>query len=179
MITGMGPPIGNLAPWLQAGIKRFNVDEPWHNKNVRCRTEYSPQWLRLAEDQLPADGKLYTSEYYHKACWWGQRHDDQGSTCEEPGAHNTISHLIAEYASVVTSKTKLATHSKWEYLDGYGVVTDPRPQWTQLRDQLSGQGKFEHGWVATVKHVFYILWMEKGKSTHRRYAAHLGACNQR
>lgn len=159
MITGMGPPINNLTPWLEAGIKRFNVDEPWHHKNVRCHTEYTPQWFKSVEDQLPADGKLYTSEFYHEACYWGRfrNHEDQGSTCESPGAHNTINHLIAQYASIVTSKTKLGTHSKWEYLDGFGVVTDPRGQWTQMRDQLAGQNKFEHGVVPTLHQSIHLI----------------------
>jgi hypothetical protein len=165
MIVGISPQ-DSLTYWMQLGIKRFNIDEPWHNKNVRCRSQYTPEWVRWVEDQLPADGRLYTSEFYHRACWAGWRHDDQGPTCENPGAHNTINHLIAQYASAVTSKTKLGTNSKWEYLDGYGVITDPRSQWTQLRDQLSGQGKFEHGWVPSLHHSYHIVgWGRYSAST--------------
>jgi hypothetical protein len=165
MIVGISPQ-DSLTYWMQLGIKRFNIDEPWHNKNVRCRSQYTPEWVRWVEDQLPADGRLYTSEFYHRACWAGWRHDDQGPTCENPGAHNTINHLIAQYASAVTSKTKLGTNSKYEYLDGYGVITDPRSQWTQLRDQLSGQGKFEHGWVPSLHHSYHIVgWGRYSAST--------------
>ncbi|MBM4170197.1 MAG: hypothetical protein FJ215_13730 [Ignavibacteria bacterium] len=144
MIANMGPPIENLTPLLQAGLKRFNIDEPWHKKAMG----FTPEFVAQVDAQLPADGKLYTSEYYSRACWAGWHGE---------GAHNTVNHLIAEYSPLVSSKTKFGMHSKWEYLDGYGVVTDPRPQWTQLRDQLAGQSKFEHGWVPTLHTSYHIV----------------------
>ncbi len=140
MIVGISPQ-DSLTYWTQLGIKRFNIDEPWHNN-------FGYEFVEQLDAQLPADGKLYVSEYHHEACAWG--HDGLGS-------HNAINRLINDYAPLVSSKTKFGTHSKWEYFDGIGRITDPRYQWTQLRDALAGQGKFEHGWVATVKNVGYLV----------------------
>ncbi len=54
MIANMCPPIENLTPLLQAGLKRFNIDEPWHK-------QFFPDFVAQVDAQLPADGKLYTS----------------------------------------------------------------------------------------------------------------------
>lgn len=148
MISNMGgSDIANLTPLLAAGIKRFNIDEPWHK---RC----APGFVSQVDALLPPDGKLYTSEYYSRSCWSGLDHGQLGGPNM---AHNTINHLIAEYSPVVSGKTKLGAHSKWEYVDGFGVWTNPRSHWTQLRDQLAGQGKFEHGWVQTIKTAYHII----------------------
>jgi hypothetical protein len=131
MIGFTSPPVGNLTPWLQAGIKRFDSDEPWHHN-------WLPAYVDQVDDQVPGDGKLYVSEYHH----WR--------------AGDGVTPLIYNYAPLVSAKTKFGTHSQWEYLVGDGVVTDPRDQWTQLKNALVGQGKFEHGWVRTKKTILYL-----------------------
>jgi hypothetical protein len=125
MIAGMSPPISNLTPWLDANIKRFNVDEPtsWH-KN------FGYEFIDQVDAQLPADGKLYVSEYYHKSCYWfGAGHENTSAR------HDAVSNLVSQYAPLVSTKTKFGTHSKWEVADfpwGTDTVTDPRDQWTHI-----------------------------------------------
>ncbi len=98
--------------------------------------------------RLSIGRSIFIAEYNYWSCRQGWH---------AGGAHNAVDNLITMYSPSVSLKTKLGTHSKWEYLDGYGVITDPRPQWTQLRDHLAGQGKFEHGWVPTLHTAYHII----------------------
>jgi hypothetical protein len=142
MIGSMHPPISILTDFLQAGIKRFNIDEP-----VTCHKNYGTGFVDSVDAGLAADCKLYVSDYLIVGC----------STFQHCGViHNAISSLISDYAPLVSSKTKFGTHSQWEEMDGVGTLIDPRDQWTQLKNALAGQGKFEHGWVRTIKGVYYI-----------------------
>ena len=137
MIVGINPST-NLSLLFQDGIKRFDVDEPWHHQQ-HGDPGWGPGFVDQVDAQLPADGKLYVSEYYH----WQ--------------AGDVITPLINDYAPLVSTKTKFGTHSQWEYFEGMGTLTDPRSQWTQLKNALAGQGKFEHGWVRTIKTIIYLF----------------------
>lgn len=143
MIAGITPG-SNLAEWFQTGVKRFYIDEPnpWHRS-------FGYEFVSQVDAQLPVDGKLYVSEYHHESCAWGEHGG---------AAHNAIEHLLSDYSPRVSTRTKLGTHSKWEVADypwGTDTVTDPRYQWTQLKNALAGEGKFEFGWVPTLKNHYF------------------------
>jgi hypothetical protein len=130
MIIGVSKD-SNLTPLVQAGLKRFSLDEPVRNGATH-------EQVSALDTAVPTDGRLYLSEI-------NQWMDD-----------DRVSAMLSIYAPYVSSKSKFGTHTKWEDLDGYGNVTDPRPQWTQIKNDVGSEGKFEHGTVKTIKEVFYI-----------------------